>query len=63
MILLEAYTKCQCNSGFILMSLRENCLYSEYFWAVFSPNAGKYGPEKLRIRTFFTQCVSLRKNK
>ena len=21
-----------------------------------SPNAGKYGPEKLRIRTLFTQC-------
>ena len=25
-------------------------------YGVFSPNAGKYGPEKLRIRTFFTQC-------
>ena len=25
------------------------------FWSVFSPNAGKYGPEKLRIRTLFTQ--------
>ena len=23
---------------------------------VFSPNAGKYGPEKLRMRTLFTQC-------
>ena len=23
----------------------------------FSPNAGKYGPEKLRIRTLFTQWV------
>ena len=26
----------------------------EYF-SVFSPNAGKYGPEKHRIGTFFTQ--------
>ena len=25
--------------------------------SVFSPNAGKYGSEKLRIRTFFTQCI------
>ena len=28
-----------------------------YCLSVFSPNAGKYGPEKLRIRTLFTQCV------
>ena len=45
---------------------REKCPYSEFFWSVFihirtdyrdvfSPNAGKYGPEKLRIRTLFTQ--------
>ena len=27
-----------------------------------SPNAGKYGPEKLRTRTLFTQCESLLKN-
>ena len=25
--------------------------------SVFSPNVGKYRPEKLRIRTLFTQCV------
>ena len=25
------------------------------FLVIFSPNAGKYGPEKLRIRTLFTQ--------
>ena len=25
--------------------LREKCPYSELFWSVFSPNAGKYGPE------------------
>ena len=27
--------------------------YGVFF--VFNPNAGKYGPEKLRVRTFFTQ--------
>ena len=52
-------------------TLREKCPYSDFFWSVFfriltdtnarylsifSPNTGKYGPEKLRIRTFFTQC-------
>ena len=46
------------------ITLREKCLHSEFFWSVFSrirtlsvfsPNAGKYGPEKLRIRTLFTQ--------
>ena len=25
---------------------------------IFSPNAGKHGQEKLRIRTIFTQCMS-----
>ena len=25
-------------------TLREKCPYSEIFWSVFSPNAGKYGP-------------------
>ena len=25
--------------------------------SVFSLNAGKYGPEKLRTRTLFTQCI------
>ena len=29
------------------MSLREKCLHSEFFWSIFSPNAGKYGPESL----------------
>ena len=28
------------------------------YLSVFSPNAGKYGPEKLRIRKLFTQCGS-----
>ena len=27
------------------VTLREKCPYSELFWPVFSPNAGKYGPE------------------
>ena len=35
-------------------SLHKTCLYLEFFWSVFSPNAGKYGPERLCIRTFFT---------
>ena len=50
-----------------LVSLREKCQYSELFWSifsrihtpylsVFSPNAGKYRPEKLRIRILFTKC-------
>ena len=30
---------------------------TEYF-SIFSPNTGKHGPEKLRIRTFFTQCCN-----
>ena len=37
-------------------ALPEKCPYSEFFWSKFSPNAGKYRPEKLRIRTLFTQC-------
>ena len=27
---------------------------------VFSPNAGKCGPEELRIQILFTQCISSR---
>ena len=38
------------------LALREKCPYSEFFWSVFSPNAGKYGPEKLRIWALFMQC-------
>ena len=34
-----------------LLTLREKCPYFE----LFSPNAEKYGPEQLRIRTLFTQ--------
>ena len=32
-------------------TLREKCTYL----SIFSPNAGKYGPEKLQIRTLFMQ--------
>ena len=39
----------------VIKAWREKCPYSEFFWSVFSPNEGKYGPEKLRIRTLFTQ--------
>ena len=35
--------------------LREKCPYLEFYWSVFSLNVGKYGPEKLRIRTLFMQ--------
>ena len=41
-------------------TLSEKGPYSEFFWSVFSTNAGKYGPEKLRIRKLFTQLQCLR---
>ena len=37
--------------------LGEKCPYSKFIWPVFSPNAGKYDPEKLRIRRLFTQYI------
>ena len=55
----------------MVLTLREKFPFLEFFWlvcifpalglnteryGVFSPNVGKYGPEKLRIRTLFTQC-------
>ena len=43
----------------IKLSLREKYPHSKFFWSVFNPNAGKYGPEELRIRTLFTQYLSL----
>ena len=33
------------------------CPYSQFFWSIFSPIAGKYRPKKPRIRTHFTQCL------
>ena len=52
----------------LVQSLHEKCPYSEFFWSLFSriwteygkirsPNAEKYGPEKLQIRTLFTQWM------
>ena len=35
-------------------SLPKKCPYSEFFWP------GKYGPEKLRIRTLFMPCLRLK---
>ena len=29
----------------VTVILRKKCPYSEFFWSVFSPNAGKYGAE------------------
>ena len=55
---------------FARLTLRKKCPYLELFWSVlfriwteygeiriivFSQNAEKCGPEKLRIRTLFTQ--------
>ena len=39
--------------------LREKSPCLEFVWSVFSPNVGKYGPEKLLIRTPFTRCLSV----
>ena len=35
------------------------CVKSIHIWSFSGPNAGKYGPEKLQIRTLFTQCQFL----
>ena len=51
------------------LPLRKKCPYSGFLWLVFSrirtefvfsPNAGKYGPEKLRIPTPFTQYLVIK---
>ena len=39
-------------------SLQEKYPYSEFFWSTFSPNTGKYEPEKLQIRKIFTQPLT-----
>ena len=59
-------------SLFVCITLREKCLYSEFFWPYFpafrlnteryglsfriQSECGKFGPEKLQLRTPFTQC-------
>ena len=35
--------------------------FSGPYFLAFSPIAGKYGPEKLQIRTLFTQCITFLK--
>ena len=41
-------------------SLREKYRYLEFFYlSIFSPNTGKYGPEKLRTWTIFNQCIAV----
>ena len=40
---------------FAIVTLLEKCPYSEFFWSIFSPIPTEYGPEKLVIRTLFTQ--------
>ena len=36
--------------------VRKRTRIDAQYLSVLCPNAGKYGPEKLRIRTLFTQC-------
>ena len=45
----------QCIIYFSITHCGKSCPYLEFFWSVFSPNAGKYGSEKFRIQTLFTQ--------
>ena len=46
------------NLSHCLKSVRIRSFYGLYFPA-FGLNLGKYGPEKLRIRTLFTQCQAV----
>ena len=48
---LEAHTK----ATHCVKSVRFWIFSGPYFPEKISPNEGKYGPEKLRIRTLFTQ--------
>ena len=50
----------------VWISLREKCPYLEFFrflFSAFRPNARQYRPEKLRIRTFFTFLLLLKRIK
>ena len=51
------------------LSLSDKYPYSEFFWSlfskiwteylyIFSPNIGKYSPEKLQILTLFMHCLA-----
>ena len=48
--------QCRFTAHTVIFALCGKCPYSEFFWSLFSPNVGKYGTEKLEIRTLFTQC-------
>ena len=37
--------------------------FSGLYFAAFGLNTERYGPEKLRIRTLFTQWVTIKKNR
>ena len=49
-----SYTSCSIWSICLL-----NISYIVHIQSFYGPNARKYGPEKLWIRTFFTQCMLL----
>ena len=51
-----------CNLSLLTQTLHEKCPYLGFFWSVFIPNAGKYGPGKLRIWKLFTQSNYLCKS-
>ena len=42
------------NCYYFISGMRSKDSVQVFFWSVFSPNAGKYGPEMLQIQTFFT---------
>ena len=43
--------------------LRKECPYSELFWSVFSPNAGKYGPKTPNTNIFHAvECFYNQRN-
>lgn len=48
----------KCNNQVCNLWNRSTGLRTEYGEAL-SPNAGKYGREKIRLRTLLTQCISL----
>ena len=46
----------QSQNYLLFFTLRQKCPCSKFFWFVFSRISWKNRPEKLHIRTFFTQC-------
>ena len=57
--LLLVFTREWQVNSFIIDSTDRNFHCVKNFEFVFNPNAGKYGPERLRIRTLVTQCFSV----